>query len=726
MIQPRGRPSPQPLRFVLLLLGVALLQITGASPLEERYDHAFPTSGSKPAGHGETALRDRKAYAVLIALHGVLGFLALQVIAPLGVVIAAIGRSWPNNLWFRMHWKIQAYGSWPVLVSLLVSRARKDKAGADIRLNLELLAVSFAFIATIVGREERDETEPLDLHQQMGFTLLGLMAFQLFLGYYSHARERAVQTFAKSENPPVDLPQKRRGTNYAHIVLGILILTLGGLQITWGFDEYEQRLGEEVPKWIQIVHFAVAGVAPLIITPFILVRGALRMRRGQTFTQAFFSREGPKPYQPPRKTFLNSSAYLEQAMPLGPENDPEKDEVGTSYEKGRGVEGRVRVDSHTTSWPGAATREEYEHEVASTIGHGSVVSGTYEGSLYDYSAANTTPVVSRAQRVPLAEEKSSLLSAAAPMGSSTPPIGDLSPSTLDFGGGPSQIPYRLPTPSPSPTYPPPAPQVFVPPPILPPIEPVSSPPAPARSVSIASKIAAFSPRLGFMPFRGSVPVNMPATADTTLLSISSGTVSSAHSGATSATPLFVYEEPASKTPVVVPSPPPVPPRPITSTPVTSVATDLAVENDATFPREGISPALVRAVSSAARIEGADSADGTQSPASDLELVQQHKLQLEVANPDPPSDPEDDATKVQSPFADDSESSRLMDELERELTISTTRNGRCPRADTQSEAAETPAEPVAHETAVRTPEVTAMEHATSLAREQSGKWLGNAK
>ncbi|GAA5986241.1 hypothetical protein JCM10908_006469 [Rhodotorula pacifica] len=624
----------------LVLIGMA----TASPQLEARYDHAALPGGEGGEAGTAAAGRTTKGYAVLIALHGVLGFLALQVIAPLAVVIAAVGRSWPNNLWFRLHWKMQAYGSWPVL----------------------LLAVTFAVFAATVGREEGGVApERLDLHQ-----------------------------------------------------------------ITWGFDEYERRLGREVPMWIQILHFAVAGVAPLIITPFILVRGFLRMRRGQTFAQAFFGRDQPEPYQPPRKMFLNTSTYLEQSRHLYPtvhDADLEKDEIGTSYEKGRGAEGRLRVDSHASSWPGAATREEYEHEVASTIGHGSVVSGGYDDSLYDYPGANSAPVFGSAKRVILKEEKSSLLSSAAPMGTSSTIASENVPSTSE--AEPSQIPYRLPTPAPM--YPPSASQVFVPPPMLPPIDPVSPPPvpAPARSASIASTFAgfsSFSPRLAFMPFSGSTPAAMPAPTDVTSLSLSSASVSSAD---TAATPLFVYEEPASNVPTVVPSPPLVPPRPMASTPATSIATDLAVENDSMVGGEmDPAPALTRQVSSAARIEEVAAFGDVPSPSSDTELAQRGQLHLEVANPDPPSDEEDSAGKVTSPLADDSESSRLMDELERQLTISTTASGRRPRAESSSGDFSPPAEQTAPE---REQEQVAeatlpAEQATLLAREQSGKWLGGDK
>ena len=477
---------------------------------------------------------------------------------------------------------------------------------------------------------------------------------------------------------------------------------------------------------------SVAGVAPVIITPFIIVRGLLRMLRGQTFAQAFFGRDQPELYQPPRRMFLNTSDYLEQAQALAQENDPEKDEVGTSYEKGHGTDGGLRVDSHASNWPGAATREEYEHEVASTIGHGSVVSTEYEGSLYDYAASNSSPVVSHAKRVVLEEEKSSLLSSAAPMGSSGGLVHEHEHSAAGQGGeGPSQIPYRLPCTSP--TYPPPAPaQVFVPPPMLPPIEPVSSPPAPPRTASMASRIAnfsSFSSRLAFMPFSGPAPAGMPTPTETP--SICSGSVVSAGSGATT---LFVYEELAQASAVFVPSPPPVPPRPKASTPVSSIATDLAVEDDsAAVPPQDSTPTLTRAVSSAAKIEDADTdadvVNGTQSPASVIELAaQQPKLQLELTNPDPPSDQEeeDGAVTAKSPFADDSESLRLMDELERELTISSTRSGRRARADASPEAGDGTADAAPPEEAKETADTASTDQASALAREQSGKWLAGGK
>ena len=198
------------------------------------------------------------------------------------------------------------------------------------------------------------------------------------------------------------------------------------------------------------------------------------------------------------------------------------------------------------------------------------------------------------------------------------------------------------------------------------------------------------------------------------------------------TTLFVYEEPAPAPAVFVPSPPSVPPRPTASTPVSSIATDLAVEDDSAIPTKDITPTLTRAVSSAAQIEDADAdaADGTQSPASVIELAQQPKLQLELTNPDPPSDEEeeeDGAVTAKSPFADDSESLRLMDELERELTISTTRSGRRVRADAPSEVGDETGEAAsAPEEAKETADTASADQATALAREQSGKWLAGGK
>lgn len=445
----------------------------------------------------------------------------------------------------------------------------------------------------------------------------------------------------------------------------------------------------------------------MVIGPFILVRVFLRLRRGYSFKEAFFGTRKPinDAHHPPRRLFLNRSTYLEGNTAPG---DEEKDEIGTSYEKGYGAQGRLRVDSTVSEWPGASTREEYE----SSIGHGdgSVVGSYFDdgtSSPYDRPLSFVAPVLASASRVKLDEEKASLLSSAAPMGSIRGQP-EQAPSS-----GPSQISYR--PASDSPTYPPIVPRSFVPPPVLPPIEPVSSPlrvPSSASTWSrhLPANLAAFSPRLSFMPFGGT----SPAAATPTPGATSATGISPTPSG--NSGPLIWQTEAPPLVPAMVPSPPPVPPRPLFSSPVTSIATDVAVENVATTQASGddaLSLPLARQASSSAQVEFVDKTDlGPESPSGSLSL-EQPALKLEVANPDPPSD--HDGT---SPLADDSESSRLMDELERELTISTTRSGRSRKAEEDPQ----PVEPSAQET----PSATENEEATRLVREQSGKWLGGGK
>lgn len=65
-------------------------------------------------------------------------------IAPLAVMVATLGRSWPDSLWFRIHWRMQAYGSWPLLLG----------------------SCTLAVIASIIGRKDQDGAAgPLDKHQ---------------------------------------------------------------------------------------------------------------------------------------------------------------------------------------------------------------------------------------------------------------------------------------------------------------------------------------------------------------------------------------------------------------------------------------------------------------------------------------------------------------------------------------------------------------------------------
>lgn len=420
------------------------------------------------------------------------------------------------------------------------------------------------------------------------------------------------------------------------------------------------------------LNHSLAGIPPLIITPYILLRGIKRLRAGHSFTDAFFSTPpSSQPYHPPRKLFLGTSTYIDEAYAhsgggetvFDADADVEKDGVGHEYAKGKGLDGRLQVESN---WPGAATREEYEHEVQSSIGHGSVVGG--ESTYDDY----------RDRR----EEEDSLISRAAPIARLPSPGAD---HDEDDDARPTYPPWTAYDPSP-------------PPPTLPPLPPVSStfspPPALPTSVSppfVGGGNATFSPRLSFMPFAGPDAVHAPAARS----------IGTSPSPASLSLPLSTTTEAvlrdhpegegeSARTPTLVPTPP----LPPTAEDEDGKGSTRAVESASPAPQltsDGVVFTVERRPSQVAKVEGEATKQEGGSKMQDEAVVEE----------------EEDEDVV---LADDSESTRLMDELERELTISTTRSGRSRAAleDVEEKAGgEADEEPM-------------------LEREQSGKWFGSGR
>ncbi|BGP50222.1 hypothetical protein JCM10450v2_006138 [Rhodotorula kratochvilovae] len=590
----------------LFLAAAALASPSGAA-LSPRYDHSAIGVPASPADTLEQLEGGAKRYASLIALHGVLGFLAWQVVAPLAVVIAAVGKSW-GPVWFRAHWRMQMFFVAPVTIT--------------------------------------------------GYVILGAIAFQALAGFYSHHRQVTVERFAAENGRPVPEP-KRRLSNWVHMALGIGLLTITGLEITWGIYEFKDKTGVAVPTWLVVLHWVVAGLPVLIVAPFIIIRGILR----------------------PRKLFLNSSTYLSTPV-FDVDIESEKASSvgggggggGYANARGGGADGRQRVDSlASSSWPGAATREEYEAEVASLRAPGAE-------SVVGSSAASFASWTTVARDYPSAEgvedddgaESVTLLSAAGVMGAT---------NERKHGAGPPQ-----PASSPAPATYPPTPiatrNVVSTTPSLPPLPAIFSPvSSPARLPPTAAATASpLSPRLSFMPFPGGAPVHPPAppssVGSSPALTLAPSLVSSSEVGE--------GEGAGAYTPRLVPTP------------------------DAALQR-------ARHGSLAAQV-----VDATPTPAQGDGLLPLPGEPDGNKTDSSGSDEEEDGTGVR----DDSESTRLMDELERELTISTMRSGRSARSATAAPAMEQQQEGQKAKEESQEAETQKDDEQTQLEREQSGKWFGS--
>ena len=440
----------------------------------------------------------------------------------------------------------------------------------------------------------------------------------------------------------------------------------------------------------------------VIVTPFVLIRGILRLRRGASFSDAFStpfhssssSLTSKSSHSPPRKLFLNSATSLSTPVfDVDLEND-KADGVGHAYAPGKGADGRVRVDSVASAWPGAETREQYEAEVASSRAPDSVGGGAS-------SAASFRSFTTLGNDYPRAEGAGDEESAGLLRDDST----SWRPSQVAPGA--MALYDTVP-----PTYPP-APAAgailnsttpFLP--ALPPVSsPVSSPAlAPAQTLSspallpgppAASAIASpLSPRLSFMPFAGPTPAHLPPTSSSpapTSLTVSSAPSleGDAHGAVAAAA-------------VLMPTP----------------EAHEGRDRHGSFAGEVVDAAQAQAPPQARRerLLPLPGEPGSPSSLTSTRAAIENGESVQAVSEEAVEEDEDEEG---AGVGDDSESTRLMDELERELTISTMRSGRSARLLAPAAAA---AQDSAQEDGAV--EQEAEDEQTRLEREQSGKWLGS--
>ncbi|KAF7978967.1 hypothetical protein HWV62_44209 [Athelia sp. TMB] len=179
-----------------------------------------------------------------IVAHGVLctvGFLGLL---PLGVLVARWTRTFTPH-WFTSHWVIQSV----------------------LWLIMELFAAGPIIVAGVaLGIHAVDESHGMhldDTHKKLGIALFVLYFAQLAFGALIH--------FVRVASAG---PARRPPQNYAHAVMGLLILALAGWQVRTGFrTEYPEWTTGRVPMGVEtlwivwVVLIPAAYLAGLALLP---------------------------------------------------------------------------------------------------------------------------------------------------------------------------------------------------------------------------------------------------------------------------------------------------------------------------------------------------------------------------------------------------------------------------------------------------------------------------
>ncbi|KAJ7093284.1 hypothetical protein B0H15DRAFT_929532 [Mycena belliarum] len=162
---------------------------------------AATADGGTPST-GPTTPADFSRFQRLVIVHALLSTLGFAILLPAGALLARYLRT-SRPWWYSAHWLVQLAFAGPVVA----------------------VGVGLGFLA---NHAYGDTDSPV--HPTLGKFLLGLYVFQCVLGAVIH--------YIK----PASAARRRPPQNYAHGVLGLLVVGLGMYQIRTGYADEWPRL----------------------------------------------------------------------------------------------------------------------------------------------------------------------------------------------------------------------------------------------------------------------------------------------------------------------------------------------------------------------------------------------------------------------------------------------------------------------------------------------------
>ncbi|EJD42282.1 CBD9-like protein [Auricularia subglabra TFB-10046 SS5] len=183
-------------------LGYGAVVLEASAPLSADGTASTTSSGSQPLNKWQK----------FVVVHAVLFAVGFLVMLPIGALIARLLRtSVEGKTWFRAHAVVQGWLTFPIMV------------------------VAFAFATSAV--EQRGAAHYDDFHKRLGLALFILYLLQVLFGSIVH--------FVK----PRSAAARRPLQNYAHAVVGLVIIGLAYAQVRNGYEhEWSEATGRGKPS----------------------------------------------------------------------------------------------------------------------------------------------------------------------------------------------------------------------------------------------------------------------------------------------------------------------------------------------------------------------------------------------------------------------------------------------------------------------------------------------